>query len=56
MRRIARRLDRDAGEIEPARQRALRRQIVERRDHEAAEIAEDISSYAGDHAGFYTGA
>ena len=56
MRRIARRLDRDTGEIEPGRQRALRRQIVERRDHEAAEIAEDIIRSVGVMPGFYTGA
>ena len=51
MRRIARRLDRDAAEIEPGRQRALRRQIVERRNHEAAEVAENIGHAEFSHTG-----
>ncbi len=43
MRRVARRLDRDTAEIEPRRQFALRRQIVERGQHQTAEIGEDVA-------------
>ena len=39
---IARRLDRDPRQVEPLRQRALAIKIVERGQHEAADIAENI--------------
>jgi len=43
VRGVARRLDRDAGVVEPRRDRARSRQIVERSHDEPAKIAENIS-------------
>ena len=40
---IARRLDGDPAEIEPARQSAIRCEVVEGGQHEAAKVAEDIN-------------
>ena len=42
MRRITRGLDGDPAEIQPARQVALRRQIIQRGYHDAAEIGVDV--------------
>ena len=51
MRRVARRLDRDAAEIEARRQAARRREIVQRSNNQTAKIAENVahrmSSYRG---------
>ncbi len=42
MRRVARRLDRNAGQIEPRRQRALGHEIVDRRQHQPPHIVKNI--------------
>ena len=47
MRRIARRLDRNSAEIEPARKSPLCGDIIERGENHTAEVAENVSHFEG---------